>query len=170
MRHYVKDYEWDKDIGKGWVLVGNDNGPDLGVDVWLNLDECSQEHFIDYDWSRIYSKAEDEGKAEIQQVYASNRAYAFCALNFIHKLLKGETMNCFVKDHEWDEDRLEGSVLVVSDTGPELWVDVSAVRDEEGYALDADWNTLESEFQQSYDNCDAYFGCALDFIEKVYMQ
>lgn len=75
-------------------------------------------------------------------------------------------MNCFVKEHEWDEDELEGSVLVGSDTGPELWVDVFAVQDEVGYALDADWNTVESEFQQSYDNCDAYFGCALGFIEE----
>lgn len=79
-------------------------------------------------------------------------------------------MNCFVKDHEWDEDELKGSVLVGSDTGPELWVDVFAVQDEEGYALNVGWNTVESEFQLSYDNYDAYVCCAVDIIEKEYMQ
>lgn len=79
-------------------------------------------------------------------------------------------MNCYVEEHLWYEDKLQGSVLVGSDMGPGLWVDVFAVQDEEGYALDADWNIIKSEFQQSYDNCDAYFGCALDFIEKEYMQ
>lgn len=79
-------------------------------------------------------------------------------------------MDCYVKDYDWNDRLLQGSILVGSDLGPDLWVDVSAVQDEEGYALDADWNTIESEFKQSYDNCDAYFGCALDFIEKEYMQ
>lgn len=78
-------------------------------------------------------------------------------------------MNCYVEEHEWGDRLLQGSVLVGSDMGPDLWVNVFAVRDEEGYALEADWSTLESEFQQSYDNCDAYFGCALDFIEQEYM-
>lgn len=78
-------------------------------------------------------------------------------------------MNCYVEEHLGYEGTLQGSVLVGSDMGPGLWVDVFAVQDEEGYALDADWNTIESEFQESYDNCDAYFGCALDFIEKEYM-
>lgn len=87
-------------------------------------------------------------------------------------------MNCFVKDHEWDEDELKGSVLVGSDTGPELWVDVSAVQDEVGCALNVGWNEYiffahEDEiasFQKSCDNRDAYFVCALDYIEEEYMQ
>lgn len=87
-------------------------------------------------------------------------------------------MNCYVEEHLWYEDILQGSVLVGSDMGPDLWVDVFAVRDEEGYALECDWDkhiffAHEDEianFQESYDNCDAYFGCALDFIEEEYMQ
>lgn len=90
MNCYVKDYEWDEDIGKGWVLVGIDDGPDLGVDVEHNFILPDEAWIMRCMWSTLYTEAEDEEKHRIQCSYSGRDEYYECALDFIEKLLKEE--------------------------------------------------------------------------------
>lgn len=84
MECYVKDYEWDEIIGKGWVLVGADNGPDLCVDVW-NKFPLEPMPVLGSWWSKLYTEAEDEEKAAVQQSHELSGEYIKCALGFIYR-------------------------------------------------------------------------------------
>lgn len=86
-------------------------------------------------------------------------------------------MECYVKDYWLDKVRGKGQVLVGSDSGPDLWIDVEANidRPSEGWSMRCKWSRLYTEaedeekhrIQCSYSGRDEYYDCVLDFIDKL---